>query len=75
MSQQDKGKQSIENYKQKHSKIQNNRNNREESASGQKAGFVLLRLLPGIKNHRLKKKIQSLDFAKTEIGYSQIDIL
>jgi hypothetical protein len=46
-----------------------------EEKSVQKAGFVLLRLLPGIKNHRLKKKIQSLDFAKTEIGYSQIDIL
>jgi hypothetical protein len=49
-----------------------------KSSNGEKsvkAGFVLLWLLaqePG--NHKLKN-IQSIDFAKPETGYPQIDIL
>jgi hypothetical protein len=46
--------------------------NREKSI---KAGFVLLRLLaPEAENHGMEN-LQSLDFAKPEIGYPQIDIL
>jgi hypothetical protein len=41
----------------------------------QKAGFVLLQLLDlEAGNHKLKNP-QSLDFAKPETGYPQIDIL
>jgi hypothetical protein len=41
-----------------------------------KAGFVLLQVLaPEAGNHGLKKKLQSLDFAKPENGYPHIDIL
>jgi len=48
--------------------------NREKSV--QKAIFLLLWLLaPEARNHRLEKKLQSLDFAKPETGYPQIDIL
>jgi hypothetical protein len=40
-----------------------------------KAGFVLLQLLaPKAGNYRLKN-LQSLDFAKLETGYPQINIL
>jgi hypothetical protein len=47
--------------------------NREKTVF--KAGFVLLRLLaPEAVNHGLKK-FQSLDFARLEPGYPQIDIL
>jgi hypothetical protein len=47
--------------------------NKEKSV--QKAGFVLLWLqVPKAGNHGLKN-LQSLDFAKPEIGYPQINFL
>jgi hypothetical protein len=49
-----------------------------KSSNGEKsvkAGFVLLQLLaPEAENQGLKN-LQSLDFAKPETGYPQIDIL
>jgi len=41
----------------------------------QKAGFVLLRLLAQEAGNHGLKNLQSLDFAKPETGYPQIDIL
>jgi hypothetical protein len=50
-----------------------NASNREKSIP--EVGFVLLRLLaPEAGNHGLKD-LQSLDFAKPDTGYPQIDIL
>jgi hypothetical protein len=40
-----------------------------------KAGFVLLRLLAQEAGNHILKILQSLDFAKPETGYPQIDIL
>jgi len=100
MSQKYKGKQSNNIYRQKLSKIQNDRKTEKrlqvaqkrgteilhvpnpadplKSSNGEKsvkARFVLLRLLAQeVGNHGLKI-LQSLDFAKPETGYPQINIL
>jgi len=41
----------------------------------QKAGFVLLQLLASEAGNHGLKNLQSLDFAKPETGYPQIDFL